>query len=527
MNLRICSLFLLFLIIHSADAQTPDWAKNLGRDGRYPELLYVTGFGMAKLDNAGNRAACLESAMDGAKKNLIEKIRVRIEATSKSEKMEANEKFASYFNCAVQSSSNLEVEGLQSASYFDDGDDIGYGWVYVKRDKLIGLNRKKAEELRQSINTHLAAGKRYLNDHQRTPALDEYLACYPLFRKMEEAQAIVSSAETEMSGALQELTTAKKTDEVNMNEVQQSVDQLLQRPIASVDDIAWGMAYMLKSQITAQHGSTMVVPFSFQDTKLGSPFSRYFKQALEGQLVELAKWVIVQQPKEFNPKTRGLLKEYAEAAGAEFVLNGTYWELPEGMKLQAVLRKVSDGTIIASTEQIVSKSVVRAAGFDVRPQNFKEAFADQKDFAVDEVIDGGLSVEVWTNHGTENILYTNGERMEVFVRVNMPCYVRLIYHLADRKRSLLLDNYFMDAGKSNLAYKIPHEFECSAPFGAEVLQAIARTEKFDPLETQEVDGYQILTGDLPKILASTRGMKLSKQNVMQSETRIAVMTMEK
>ena len=116
--------------------------------------------------------------------------------------------------------------------------------------------------------------------------------------------------------------------------------------------------------------------------------------------------------------------------------------------------------------------------------------------------------------------------MKAYVRVNMPSYVRFIYHLADGNRTLLLDNYYIDESKVNMVYQIPEEFECAAPFGAEFLQAFARTEPFGSLKTTNVDGYEIINENLNEFVPRMRGFKKLKKEVQQAENLLVITTME-
>ena len=191
---------------------------------------------------------------------------------------------------------------------------------------------------------------------------------------------------------------------------------------------------------------------------------------------------------------------------------------------------MSDGAITASVETTVENSVIQTANLSLKSQNFKEAFADQKVFRTDEVIGGGLMLEAWTDKGDENTLYAEGDTMKVFVRVNIPCNIRFIYHLADGARVLLLDNHYIDQSKVNKVYEIPEEFVCAPPFGAEVLQVFASTAEFEKAETKNVDGYDVLVEDLDKFLVKTRGMKKIKDDqkkILQAEQRIVITTMAK
>ncbi len=521
------AFIVLMLLPLALFAEVPDWVKNQGKSATYTELRYLTGFGIAKLDKNGNRADATQLASDNARKNLIEKIRVNVSSNVVSKNEETEKKYATYFSTAVQSTASMDLQGLDTQLYVDDDQGMIYALACVSRSSVSDFYGKKVSDLRSQIQEHIANAKKLDDQNQRTKALAEYLACYPLFRQLEEAETILIAGETSESHAFGELDATVNKDDVTVSSVRQAVDKLVQRPINTVDDLAWYIIYALNGQSDLQGKSVMVVPFTYQDTKLGSPFSRYFKQALESKAVETVRWQVVQQTTSFQPVSRDVAREYAKASGADVVLSGTVWELPEGVKVQALLRTVSDSRIVGSVEQVVPPAVIQSSNQSLKPQNFKEAFADQKDFRTGEVVGGGLSLETWTNKGMDNLMFTKGEHMTVYVRVNMPCYVRFIYHLASGERTLLMDSYYIDETKVNKVYQIPQDFECDAPFGGEVLQVFARTEEFDPVETVEKDGYKYLKEDLKKFLVATRGFKAVKQATMQAEQRLTITSMER
>jgi hypothetical protein len=87
-----------------------------------------------------------------------------------------------------------------------------------------------------------------------------------------------------------------------------------------------------------------------------------------------------------------------------------------------------------------------------------------------------------------------------------------------------LSNYYIDETKINKPVEIPQEFECDAPFGAEVLQVFARTEQFEPVATVQSGGYEILKDSLETFVAATRGMKKATMGTLQAEARITLTT---
>lgn len=78
----------------------------------------------------------------------------------------------------------------------------------------------------------------------------------------------------------------------------------------------------------------------------------------------------------------------------------------------------------------------------------------------------------------------------------------------------------------NMVYQIPEEFVCAAPFGAEFLQAFARTERFEPLKTTDVNGYEIMVENLNEFVPRMRGFKKLKKKVQQAENMVVITTME-
>ena len=389
-----------------------------------------------------------------------------------------------------------------------------YAFVSASRQTIGKSYRKEADALREEITTHIKNARRLAQNSERTKALAEYLACYSLFEKLKSAESILAGIE--MDKAFAELDGTIKKDEISIAWVQEEADKLVERPLTSLDDAAWRLLYTLKPQTGSDVKRVTVLPFMYQETRFSSPFARYMAKLMEGQMQEVASW----ESAEITNQTDDKVQE-------PVILTGSYWEQPAGLKILAVLKRVSDGIVLAGTVTIIPKSIIDESKLDLKPQNFKEALNDQRQFRKEEVIGGGLMVDVWTDKGQYNTVFTKGERTHIYIRVNMPCYVRFLHHLANKQRTLLMDNYFIDDSKVNLVYQFPQEFEVDAPYGVEVIQVSVQTEKFDPIKTRNIDGYNILEDNLSKVLAQTRGFKRVNRSVLKAEVRLTVTTMEK
>ena len=519
----VTKLSVIMLLPLFTYAQSPDWVENYGKSNRYPASFYLTGFGLAQMGKDLNLSECKQMATDDAKSVLIQSIRVKIRSEVTSNVKVINARVSEYFSSVTQSTSSIEITGLEIEHY--KSKDACYSLAFVNKEKLTSIYSKKASVLRETIGGHLQNAMRYEDAGRKTEALNEYLLCYPLFRMLEEVQSIVVVSRSASARAFSDLDKEISSDNVNIRQLNEAVQKLIQRPLKTPDDLAWYLVYSINKQLDKNDENLLVVPFSYQDTKMGSPFSRYFKELMESKITELTDLNVVQLMTVVNPKTRNIAQEFVAASGAAQVMTGTYWEQPEGIKFLIIVRRVSDSQIIASSEALISYQALETANLDIKPQNFKDALSDQNIFNKDEVIGGGINLEVWTDKGIDNVLYTEGEQMKAYVRVNMPSYIRFIYHLADGKRTLLLDNYYIDESKVNMVYQIPEEFVCSAPFGAEFLQAFARTRRFEPLSTSDVDGYEIIDEKLKEFVPRMRGFKKLKMEVQQAEKIVVVTTL--
>jgi hypothetical protein len=135
----------------------------------------------------------------------------------------------------------------------------------------------------------------------------------------------------------------------------------------------------------------------------------------------------------------------------------------------------------------------------------------------------GFIIDIRTNKGQDNVLYSEGEEARFEVQSNRSCYLRFIYLMADGTQVLLLDNYYLSGDKANQWFQIPYTFECAEPFGLETLQLNASTEKFDPLLTHQQSGYTFIQGSLEDSLLITRGLK-KKKGVLTAEKSLSIIT---
>ena len=132
-----------------------------------------------------------------------------------------------------------------------------------------------------------------------------------------------------------------------------------------------------------------------------------------------------------------------------------------------------------------------------------------------------LSVSLNSNRGSQNLLFANGEEVELFVKLNKMGYFYIVGYTQTKEGKI---SYLLELGEGNTESKFTKfvnaddasrwislgAFIIEAPFGIESIQVIASNQKISSLPLAEYDeksGYYIISKDINKALATTRGLK--------------------
>ena len=520
------------MLLFSPKTEKPDWVIGVGKSPRFPSSEYLTGFESAKKDRDGQEADAMKIAIENARRTLTEKIRVTIRSSVETKLEETNNVGSSYVNSITQATTTLDLQGLEGDTYYDDDERMCYAFAYVKREDLAIAYSKKAENIRRELQNHFSIGSQYETGGNIPMALNEYRSCYPLFAKLEEAEAILAVASKSTPVSDDSLRGNQASDEIDIARVRSAISHLTQRPIRSTEDLAWYLSYNLQERSDAKQISVIVAPPTYQSTGIVSPFSLFFKQNLVTQLSQKPNWRIIEQTIS-NPTASGdLTREFAVASGADYLLNGTYWQQGDSLKCFLYLRQVRTNQNEAIAEALVPTSIIAATKQPFIPQNVEQTVADLRQFRKDEIVNDGLRVDVWTNKGKEGVVFTEGEIMEVYLRVNQPCHVRFIYHQANRTRVVLLYDEFIPEEQTNKEFKIKTRFICGPPFGTEFLQVIAQTKQPMPrVDTTQIGKDIFLTEDLQTVLPKLRGMSTNTEmgdtDILRAEQRIQINALPK
>ena len=523
-----CLLFFLvspFLITIQAGKQ-PDWVVNYGQSDKYDEQVYLTGFGEA----LGISRESKEIAQENARADLSQKVLVKIDSTVSNYQLEDGEETLQQFSTVTQSSSELQVMGLETLTYVRDSrkNPMSFALVYIERKKLAKLYQAEKKRLTSQILQLITLAEN--QDNPKYTSVQYYYQTWPLLDKLAEVQTILLSvSSTQIFSDLASQDLADQPLILSKSQINRRIQQLSLHSIDNLDDVAGAIQFQLYQQFDLQHQQLLVQPFFYQDTRLSSRFARYFKQLLEGKLENS-----IQPHREFQAKSVNYEKDMAVSAGADYIITGSYWEKEDNVQILAFCRSVQTGEIRASANVDFKRGMLKSS-LNLKPDNFEKIMSQQLAFEQEVIDNGQLKLEVWTDRGKNALLYSQGELMKVYLRTNRPCYVRLLYILANGQKTLLVDNLQINLESINRPLLVNDlleiDFECTSPFGAEMIIGVARNYPFDTIETTERDGYIFIDTDNPKHLANitrgTKGFKRRKRNdesIQQTETKLILTT---
>lgn len=519
--MRLALLCLATLAVLAAEDAPPRWLGEAGRAAVFPEPAWLSAEAQERTSPERDRARCLEIVATAAQNELARSIRVRVESVTEDRTVEitgsTGSRYESTFSDQSMTIAGVWLEQRRLETWFDEASGTAYAVCAVERAVMAEGLRARADAALTELAAEAAAAKALEDGGRPNEAAPAWSKALAGLRAVGDDLILAAGlagtpADAALAGRLRELHDRAAS----------ALARLAGRAIATVDDLAWSLAMQLQRGAGETKPLVMVPSFTVRDSRLSSQFGRYAAQLLANQLGKTAGWRVM------RASAGGPARDAAAASGAEAVVLGATWDAPDGVRVVVAVHALSGGAMLAAAEAILPRAGLEATGLATAPQNAAAALADQQAFRQEEVIGGGMRLEVWTSKGDDAPVFVKGEQVQIFARVDRPSYLRIIYHLADGRRALLLDNFFIDESKVNQVYQLPDEFVVDAPFGAETLQAVAATKPLPKLGTRMEDGYPILVEGLAAANAKTRGLKkVEGAAVQQAEARVVVTTVER
>jgi hypothetical protein len=229
--------------------------------------------------------------------------------------------------------------------------------------------------------------------------------------------------------------------------------------------------------------------FTYAETGLPSPFSRYLEDELAGAISRSSRLKLFNRSvaAAMDPAFRAIYGDFFKTNSVDALLSGRYYLEGRTVRARLELTGLSDGVLVGALDLAIPVSAL-PAGLGVDPSAVAASTASSLGKLAPDTPASGFKVSVSTERGA-GAVYREGESMVVLVTVNKSAWLK-VYHIdASGVVRLIWPNAYTDGRRVDpgSVVAIPgagdaFAFAMTPPFGAEFIKVVASTEPFSPSE---------------------------------------------
>jgi len=482
--------FNLLVPAQALGKSNPEWVERSGASSQFPTERYLVGFAQA----VGKEDA-VESAKQQAAGDLARQITVQIESNVVDVTRESNGRLENDLTSQIRATSDIRLDGIR----FETHRKRKNVWTLAVLERLpASVARRKLRDRALTMTQKCldAAGAEEAAGHA-AQALAAYRSCRKSLNEALEHEAI--AAALQRGGLLQDEVGDRLASYAS--HISTRVRAIPHKDAESIRGAAESLAAQLATAGIGRGCILQVAPLLYQGRDISSPFGREIAVALESAIGRTTP-----AP---GTKVTGVV-----------VVRGTYREGDGDFQLRIGAKQAETGVLLASAEIALAKTGI-PSNIETKPANFSRFAADADKLSGGEVVSGDLRVEVRTDKGIQGIVYDEGEELSLYVRVNQPAWVQLIYVLTSGHHVPITQEWYVDESKANQLVEYPTSFEIVAPFGVEMIHVMASTEKPPKFVTEStvIDGedYEIIRDGANQVVR-TRGLARKKKKQVAEQT---------
>lgn len=517
---RLALLAGLALFLHATGtaAATPEWVEQNGAATAYPPARFLVGFAQT----TGKNEETVEAAKQQAAADLARQVSVQIESNVVDVLHEKKGRVESELTSQIRATSDIRLDGVRFETYRKR--KRVYALAILERlPAAIARRRERDRAIAETAGClDSAAAEEKAGRAQQ--ALDAYRGCRRFLDEALEHEAVAAALSRGglLGGDVGPTLAAQST------KISARIRAIPHEDARSIRGAASALAAQLAHAGIGRGATLVVAPLLYRGRDVSSPFGREIALALESAI---------------GRNDAGVA---AAAAAGTVVVRGTYAE--QGAKLEGAAtaagrageddahdfqlrvnaKEAATGRLLASAEVVLAGSAVPAS-LATRPANFERFAEDADKLAGGDVVSGDLRVEVRTDRGDRGIVYDEGEELSLYVRVNQPAWVRLIYVLTSGDHVPITQEWYIDEEKVNQLVEYPDSFEIVPPFGVEMIHAMASSERPPKLVTRTttIDGerYTVIPDGADQVVR-TRGIARRERKEVAEQT-LKLTTMRK
>lgn len=493
--IQLCGLFWLFGCATVAQNATPGWVSDSGISSRYPRESHVVGYQWSSGDGA------LERAKQGAVADLGRQISVRIQSELTDQSEEIDGKYGYKLDAVTRSTSDVKLTDVRYELYRKRG--TIHALAVVHRATAARTRRLERDKAVSDLTMCMDAAGLEKASQRRARALRIYESCRRSLAEalQHESVAIALTGNLRSGEIMQQLMAQSRT-------IDHEIDLLASGPASSIEDAADALVLQLTRQGVTTADRLIVSPFSYGSTNFSS---------------SLGKQLAIELEESFARSNRNAEQK---AHPRELYARGVYYEFEGNVRVSVTTIEAQSGLLTAGAEVRFPISSI-PPHLELRAINFEAALEKERVLSRGESISGDLKIKVWTDRGYRSVVYSENEELRLYLRVNRPAWVRLLYTLANGEVILLEDDYFLDSPNVNVDFEYPTRFEIAPPFGIETIHAMAFTKEPPalPTATRKVDGvtYKAVPDGVTSVIKA-RGLVKRKRGQTVAEDFVTITT---
>jgi hypothetical protein len=268
--------------------------------------------------------------------------------------------------------------------------------------------------------------------------------------------------------------------------------------------------------------------FTYADTSLPSPFSRYLEDSLKSAITKSSKLKLFNKSvaSAMDPAFREAYGSFFKNNSVDALLSGRYYLEGQAVRARLELTGLSDGVLLGTLDLRLPVSTL-PSDLGVEPSSAASTTASSIGSLDAESGKGSLRVSVSTERGA-GAVYRDGEKMVILVTVNKPAWLK-VYHVdATGVVRLIWPNAYTSGRRIDpgAVMTIPgpgdgFEFDMVPPFGTEFIKVLASTQPFavDEASSSKDDPFAELGTDARG--AMTRGLALKASGAAELAEALA------
>jgi hypothetical protein len=207
-HLLLSASFVLVSLALFGQEVPPDWLDRTEREFVYPNRTFITGFASERLAANADVDEVKNHLAAEAKRQLSESIRLKIESETRTSdhslQAGGREEIVSSYDAAVRASSNTEVVGVKTDTYFDSKKQTVYAFAYVNKHELAGYYKAQIGMLVAQAESALRTAEQLERSDEKAKARKQCEGAVPLLEQVRYAQGLLTAIASADSESLQQ-----------------------------------------------------------------------------------------------------------------------------------------------------------------------------------------------------------------------------------------------------------------------------------------------------------------------------------